>query len=483
MLDRKMLGSILKNLVNLLYTSGLSSNTYSSYILPLFFFKWLSDFYSNNELRDKNSDDIINFPKDFSWSSINDLEQNIADVLSIIFLEFEELNPFLKGFFIDLNSNRWKLINDKSLRDIIQEISILNFKKDILSHAKLLRETYDELIMFIASIETKSNSNFTSFTPYHLRKLAVALINPQIEMQIYDPACGSGNILIEVVRHFKEQGKDPHKIKISGQERNDEMRAMATIGLILHGAIHSNILPGSIIESPLMGRDENPQKFDIIITNPPFGVKNWKSQLNKNNDLYQFKYGDPPQSSADYAFIQRVLAALSDKGKAAIIVPHGVLFRGGAEKVIRENVIKDDVIEAIIGLPEKLFYATKISTALIVFNKQKSECRKNNVLFIDASHDYELNHSQNSLNDNIISGIVLAYSNFKKKEEYAQVASNKEIAENDYILAISHYIESQKIEPELNIHSQVKNVQDLEARRTEIEAQMNTCLKTLGIQV
>jgi type I restriction enzyme M protein len=483
MLDQKMIGSILKNIANSLWKGGLSPNAYGSYILPLLFLKWLSDVHSNNKFRDKIFDDRINISKNFDWQNINKIDQDIAENLSIIFHEFEELNPLFQGFFSGSNLNKWRLIGDNNLREIIHDISFIDFGNDISSQSELSKKIYDELTVFTESTETRSKANFISFTPYHLRRLAIALISPQIEMQIYDPACGSGSILIEVARYFKEQGKDPHKIKIFGQERNDEMRAMAAIGLLLHGVIHLNILPGSIIESPPIGREGKSQKFDIIITNPPFGIKNWKSQLNKNNDLYQFKYGDPPQGSADYAFIQRVLAALSDKGKAAIIVPHGVLFRGGAEKIIRENIVKDDVIDAVIGLPENLFYATKISTALIIFNKQKSECRKNNILFVDASHDYELKNGQNFLTDDIISKINLAYSNFEKTEGYSQVISCNEISKNDYILAVSHYIKSQKTEIELNINSQVEKVQDLEAKRTNIEVQMNACLMMLGVKI
>lgn len=483
MLDQKKIRSILKNIANLLWKSGISSNAYSNYILPLLFFKWLSDVHDDDKLKNKVLEDRINIPKNFNWKNINKLDQDIANKLSVIFHDFEELNPSFKVFFMDFNLDIWSLIGDRNLCEIIKNVSNIDFGKDILTQSKSSRDLYDELIVFIESIKAKSKSNFTSFTPCHLRRLVITLLDPQIEMQIYDPACGAGGILIEAIRHFKKQGKGLHEIKISGQERSDDMRAIATIGLLLHGVIHSNILPGSIIENPLRRKDGKLQKFDIIITNPPFGVRNWKSQLSKADDLYQFKYGDPPQSSADYAFIQRVLAALSDEGKAAIIVPHGVLFRGGAEKIIRENIVKDDLIDAIIGLPENLFHATKIPTALIVFDKQKSEHRKNNILFVDASHDYELNNGQNFLTDDIISRINSVYSSFKNNEGYSQVISYDEVSENDYILSVSHYIKPQKVEIALNINSQVKNVQDLEVKRTEIESQMNTLLMTLGVQI
>ena len=481
MLNREKIEFILKRIISLLREDAHYSGGYSSYILLLLFFKWLSDLHSKDISKNKKFSENFTLPKKANWVYIKDLVHNIGEELTNIFSLIEKWNPSLQGVFINPSINQWEKLSDNILQSMIRELSVLDFNENSLKRPDLLGEIYEDLIVKSGLYDMKSNVN--CFTPYDLRKLIIELVQPQSGMQIYDPACGSGGMLTEAARYLKEHSKDPQEISLWGQEEDYELRSIASINLLLYGVVHAKILSGSIIKNLLVEEEGKPQKFDVVITNPPFGVKNWEDYESKQNAAHHFEYGYPPKSSADYVFIQRVLAMLTDIGKAAMILPHGVLFRGGTEGEIRENIVKNDLIEAVIGLPQNLFHTTKIATAIIIFNKQKIEDRKQKILFIDASHEYGSNRKQNFLTDEIISRITSTYSDFREEANYSRIVLSEEISKYGYILAISRYVESKRVKSELDVNSQIKKMQELEAQRCEIEAQMNECLKSLGIKI
>ncbi|MBD2102315.1 N-6 DNA methylase [Leptolyngbya sp. FACHB-261] len=481
MLNREKIESALKNVINLLREDTYLSGNYSSYILPLLFFKWLSTLHTKDSLKNQKLSENLTLPREANWIYIRDSVQKVGKELTSIFSSIEKSNPTLQGIFINPIINQWERASDHTLKSVIRELSMFDFDQNSLNQPELLGQIYEDLIVNSGLYEMKSNVNF--FTPYGLRKLIIDLIEPQAEMHIYDPACGSGGMLIEAARYFKKKGEDPQEISLWGQEEDYELRSIASMNLFIHGFIHSKILSGSLTRNFPIKEKGEPQKFDVVITNPPFGVKNWDNYESKHNSSPRFQYGDPPKSSADYVFIQHALALLTDRGRAAMIVPHGVLFRGGIEGEIRESIINDDLVEAVIGLPQKLFYTTKIATAIIIFNRQKSEDRKGRILFLDASHEYESNRKQNFLTDEIISRIVSTYSDFREEAGYSRIASHEGISKYGYTLAINRYVEPKEVKSELDIDSQVKKMQELEAERCEIEAQMNTYLKALGIKI
>jgi type I restriction enzyme M protein len=477
MLSRERIEYVVRNIIKLLREDTHFSGSYSSYTLSLLFLKWLLDLHGEDSLMNKRNERDFILPEELNWSQIRGFH-SIGKKLTNVFSRIEELNPKIQGIFINPSVDQWEEISDHVLQDVIRELSALNFDENSLQQSSLLVEVYEEAIIDSGLYSMKSNVNY--LTPRDIAMLMINFVQPQTNMQIYDPACGTGGILVETARHIMEQGKNPQTIALWGQEEDYELRSLAYINLLLHGISNSKILPGNIIKNfPIEERG----RFDLVITNPPFGVRSWQEHESSHGDSsHIFKYGRPPKSSADYAFIQHVLALLNGEGKAAMIVPNGVLFRGGMEGKIRENIIKDDLIEAIIGLPENLFYNTKISTAIILFNKKKVGNKRNRIFFVDASHDYKPDRKRNFLTDENISKLVSAYSDFREEAGYSRIVSYDDVSKQGYVLTVSCYVEQKKIEGKLNIDSQVEKMQKLEAQREKLEAQMDDYLKELGVQ-
>ncbi|TVP58449.1 MAG: hypothetical protein EA343_21475 [Nodularia sp. (in: Bacteria)] len=468
--------TVLTNSISILHHDLSFSGNYNDYILQMLFLKWLLDIQAEKYIERDHSNIIFNIPKEINWLVVENLKEDIGEKLTDIFNCIESADSKLKDIFVNPKINQWNRINDCTLKQLIENFSILDLRSHILKRPDLLGDIYENLTINSELHEVKTNVNY--FTPRHITKLIVDLATPQTKMQIYDPACGSGGMLIECVRQFQEKGEEFHNILLYGQEEDYELRSIAKINLLLKGVEHSQILSGNIIQNNSL------EKFDLVIANPPFGIKNWGVHSKKHDLLHQFSYGNPPKNSADYAFIQRILSTLKNTGKAAIIVPHGVLFRGGVESEIRKNIIEDDLIEAVIGLPANLFYNTKIPTAIIIFNRNKLENRKNRILFIDASHEYKMeNRKKNFLTNDHIAKIVSIYSNFHEEIGYSKIASAKEVADYNYILDITHFVKPLYPENGLDIDSQVKKVQTLETQRNKIEAQMDSCLRILGIEI
>jgi type I restriction enzyme M protein len=470
MIDSGQIKYTIKTIISLLRKDNCFLGSYSSYIFPLLLLKWLPHLQFDIEMSDETAD----FFKENSWSEIENLNRDIGQKLTDIFSWIHlEHSSFERGF-INRDANQWIIISDSTLSKIIKNISIFDFPESSLQQSNLICEIYEAIIIDTGLYDSKSNINL--YTPRDLAKLVVDLINPNVGMAIYDPAFGFGSILIESVRHLVNQGNNPREINVHGQEKNYELRSTVSIILVLHGVLNFNISQGRNIES----RNDT-QEFDVVISNPPFGAKNWEDYGQGDDSLY-LQYGYPPKNSADYAFILKVLAVLNDKGKSAIIVPHGVLFREGAEGEIRKNIIESNLIEAIISLPQKLFYNTKIPTAIILFNKDKMH-DEHGILFIDASNEYGVSRKRNFLTNENIEKICSVYSSAKEEYGYSRVASKKEMHNFDYNLSPKLYVQKEQKTIELDLASQIEKVHTLESQGAETESQMNIILNALNVKI
>jgi type I restriction enzyme M protein len=469
MIDSEQIKYTIKRIISLLRKDNYFSGSYSSYIFPLLLLKWLPHLQFDIEMSDGTAD----FFKKNSWSIIENLSQDIGRKLADIFSWIHLENSSFERGFINGDANQWILIGDCTLSEIIKNISIFDFPENSLQQSDLICEIYETIIIDNGLYELKSNVNL--YTPHDLAKLVVDLINPNLGMEIYDPAFGFGSILIEFVRHLVNQGNNPRKIHVCGQEKNYELRSTVSIILVLHGVLNFNISQGRNIES----RNDK-QEFDVVISNPPFGVKNWED-YGQDDSLY-LQYGYPPKNSADYAFILKVLAVLDDKGKSAIIVPHGVLFRQGSEGEIRKNIVENNLIEAIISLPQNLFYNTNIPTAIILFNKDKMH-DEHGILFVDASNEYGVSRKRNFLTNENIERICSVYSSSQEESGYSRIASKEEMRDFDYDLSPKLYVQKKQELVKLDLASQIKKVHILESQRAETECQMNIILNALNVKI
>lgn len=254
------------------------------------------------------------------------------------------------------------------------------------------------------------------------------------------------------------------------------------MNMILHNIYDFDIRKGDTIREPALVEDGELILFDLVIANPPFSLDKWGQEAAKDDGYQRFGYGIPPKSKGDYAFIQHMVATLNINGRVGVVVPHGVLFRSESEGKIRKALLKDDLVEAVIGLASNLFYGTGIPGAILILNRAKSEERKGKVLFIDASAEYQPGKNQNILRDEDIQHLVDTYQAFKAEDKYASVVTLEEIAENDYNLNISRYVITIEEEEPIDLEAEVKKLRELEAKRTEAEQVMNDYLKELGIE-
>ena len=286
---------------------------------------------------------------------------------------------------------------------------------------------------------------------------------------------------------------------LKGQEKNLGTWAVCKINMIVHNFKDSDIRKGDTLGSPKHIINGELETFDRVIANPPFSLSNWweaaevdiKNDAKGNpitpkyNDLVsdeygRFKYGIPPRSYGDLAFLQHMLSVLKQNGKMGIVLPHGVLFRGSSEGKIREALLQNDFIEAIIGLPEKLFYNTGIPASIIIINKSKPQELKNKVIIIDASKEYKEGKNQNTLNPESISKTVIAYESKQDIEKFMRIVDLEEIKENDYNLNIARYIDTSSEEVIINIENVINKITDIEEKEKEIDSKLNEYLKTLG---
>ena len=297
-----------------------------------------------------------------------------------------------------------------------------------------------------------------------------------------DPTSGSGGMLIQSVDYIKSKGGNPNNLSLYGQEKNLNTWAICKMNLLLHGLSDHRIEKGDTIRDPKLTENGELMLFDRVIANPPYSLKNWGREEASADEFGRFRFGLPPANAGDYAFVQHMLATLNHTGKAGVVLPHGILFRGGAEGKIRKALVQkdEDLIEAIIGLPANLFYGASISAVIVIYNKDKEEARKNKIFFIDASRDYQEGKNQNVLRDEDVEKIVSTFDNYEEIEKYSRIVTLDEIKENDYNLNISRYIDTTEEEEQIDVAQAIQELKQLELERNEIEATMYSFLKELG---
>ncbi len=467
-------------------------SSYKSYLLRLLLLKRLSDRFEeeakaieqkagNRDLA-WNSPNVHHFfiPKGSRWSDLQHLKENVGDELNKAFAAIESANPRLQEIFAD--ANNWKRVSDELLLKLIQHFSFFNLQNSNLAEPNLLGEACEDLIERFVLSEGKSG---LITTPRRLAKLMVCLIEPQKGMHICDPVCRTGTLLVECIHQITAQKGDPTSVSLYGQTEIRESWAITIINLLLHDVSDFDIRLGNIFREPeLVQKDGELMRFDRVIANLPFNIDNWAGDTMAEVDREKynyFRYGIPSNINGNYAFIQHIIATLKETGRAAMLIPHGALFSMGAEAQIRAGIIKDDLIEAVIGLAPKLFSTSSVPAVILVLNKKKEKERRKNILLIDASDDYQVGRKQNYLGDKDIARIISAYCNFQDEVGYAKVVSAEELAANDYILNIKRYVTPPK--PKVDLEAEINKLRALKAERTKVESEMNECLRILGIKI
>lgn len=412
---------------------------------------------------------------------------NIGELINITLQHVEDTNKAkLEGVFrnIDFNSesNLGKTKDrNRRLKHLLEDFAKLDLRPSRVS-SDVIGNTYIYLIERFASDAGKKAGEF--YTPKQVSRLLARLARPRAGDRICDPTCGSGGLLIEVAGLIEAAGS--RDFALFGQEVNGSTWALARMNMFLHGKDAARIEWGDTLNSPaLIGKDQL-LRFNVVVANPPFSMDKWGADNAEHDRFNRFWRGVPPKSKGDYAFISHMVeTALPQEGRVAVVVPHGVLFRGGAEGRIRQKLIEDNLLDAVIGLPANLFPTTSIPVALLVFDRSREKggarARCKDALFIDASREYQQSKNQNVMLDSHLDRILAAYEARKDVDKYAHVASVKEIAENDYNLNIPRYVDTFEEEEEIDVAAVEKEIEQLERELAEVRTKMKRYLKELGV--
>lgn len=437
---------------------GVEPARYKDYILTLLFVKYVSDRYKSSDNWD------IEVPEGGSFDDIAELKykKNIGEGINIVIGKLAEVNE-LKGIIDIADFNSEELGSDKEavdklsgLVEIFQKPE-LDFTNNRAGGDDILGDAYEFLMRKFAQDSGKSKGQF--YTPGEVSRIMAKVIGisnaTDSSMTVYDPACGSGSLLIRAA------DEAPCDITIFGQEKDNATAGLARMNLVLHNKGAGEIAKGSTITAPKYKNENNPEllkTFDYIVVNPPFSDKSWMDGI-VIPDVYgrytETDYGVPPEKNGDYAWLLHVLKSLKSTGKAAIILPHGVLFRGNAEADIRKKIIDHGYIKGIIGLPANLFYGTGIPACIIVIDKENAVNRKG-IFMIDASKEFVKDGNKNRLREQDIHKIVATFLNMDESNpKYARFVPNKEIKiTNEYNLNLPRYIDSSELEDlqDINAH-------------------------------
>ena len=383
-------------------------------------------------------------PKSARWEKIKHEHRNIGDELNKALSALEHDNRSLEGVLghIDFQRKVGKTrIPDQKLRDLINHFNKYRLKDVDFEFPDLIGAAYEYLIGQFADSAGKKGGEF--YTPRDVVRLMVRILKPQEGMRIYDPCAGSGGMLIHSKQYVEEHGGNPFNLRLYGQDNNGGVWSMCKMNMILHGIADAGIQNDDVLSNPLHLDGGELMRFDRVITNPPFS-QNYSKDGMKFTE--RFRYGFCPETGkkGDLMFLQHMLAVLRTNGMMATVMPHGVLFRGGAEKKIRKGIIEDDLLEAVIGFPPNLFYGTGIPACVLVCRARgaKPEERKDKILFINADAEFYTGRAQNYLRPEHIEKITSSFDAFEDIPGYATVVSRGDLKSNDWNLNIRRYADN-----------------------------------------
>ena len=427
---------------------------FKTYVFPLLFFKRISDVHDEEyqaALAEAGGDEEyarfpqnyrFQVPEDCHWRDVRAVSSKVGQALQKAMRGIEKANPeTLYGIFGDAQWTNKDRLSDALLKDLIEHFSRISLGNKA-AESDILGQSYEYLIKKFADATNKKAGEF--YTPRPIVRLMVNILDPQERESIYDPACGTGGMLLEAVHHVRENHGDDRTLwgKLFGQEKNLTTSAIARMNLFLHGAADFQIVRGDTLRQPAFFSGDNLATFDCVVANPPFSLEKWGEEVWTSDPYGRNFAGMPPAKSGDYAWVQHMIKSMAPKtGRMAVVLPHGALFRMGKEGEIRQKILGMDLLEAVIGLGPNLFYGTGLAACVLVLRQRKQKDRKNKVLILDASKEYKTGRAQSELLPEHVGRIHDWYRGFKAVEGVARVVTLDEIAANDHNLNITRYVE------------------------------------------
>ncbi len=482
------------------FRGTVDASIYKDYVLTMLFLKFLSDVWQEHydEYKEQYGDEpelIAEMMKNERFvlpekSGFYDLydhrhEAGNGERIDKALHAIEEANiTKLRDVFQDISFNSTKLGDEKHKNDILKELledfakDTLNLKLARIGNLDVIGNAYEYLIAKFASEAGKTAGEF--YTPPEVSELIAELVAPQEGDEICDPTCGSASLLMKCGRQVQAKFGGSKKYALFGQESIGSTWALAKMNLFLHGEENHKVEWGDTIRNPkLLDGEDHLKHFDVVVANPPFSLAKWGHATAGDDKFGRFRRGLPPKTKGDYAFILHMIETMKPRtGRMGVVVPHGVLFRGASEGKIRKKLVEENKLDAVIGLPEKLFYGTGIPAAVLIFKQNKSD---EGVLFIDASREFASGKNQNKLDqEKHIDKIVATYRARTSVEKYAHLATLEEMAENEFNLNIPRYVDTFEEEEEIDLMAVLAERTELKKELAELEIQMEGFLKELG---
>ena len=486
------------------FRGAVDPSEYKNYILTMLFLKYLSDLWKDrkDEYEKKYKGDAKRVERalsrerfvlpdkcDFDYLYANREAPNIGELINIALEKIEDANKAkLENVFRNIDFNSEGALGqtkdrNRRLKNLLEDFRgsderPLDLRPSHLSNRDVIGDVYEYLIEKFAAGAGKKAGEF--YTPKEVSILLAKLVDPHPGDEICDPACGSGSLLIRTAREIHEKDGSPSRnFSLFGQESNGSTWALSRMNMFLHEMDGARIEWCDTITNPRLVEDDKLMKFNVVVANPPFSLDKWGADTAGNDPHKRFWRGIPPKSKGDFAFISHMIeVALAEEGRVGVIVPHGVLFRGGSEGLIRQKLIEENLLDAVVGLPANLFFGTGIPAAILIFRKHKSN---SSVLFIDASREYEDDKNQNRLAAKHIKKIVATYRARKNVDKYAFVADRNDINENDFNLNIPRYVDTFEEEESIDVQAVQKEIDRLDLELAQVQKQMVGYLKEIGL--
>lgn len=467
---------------------------FKSYVFPILFLKWISDTWDLDhaaavkdfgaEVSPEEEADYHRFevPTGCHWSDLKKVSVNVGVELQKILQRLEEANPkSLAGIFGDVAWGNKERLPEPSLLNLIDAFDSLTLNRDVVSN-DMLGNAYEYLLRQFADESGKKAGEF--FTPRAVVRLLVRILEPKPGEAVYDPACGSGGMLVETINEIREADGDTRTLRLYGQEVNLTTAAIARMNLFLHDLEDFRILRGDTLRNPRYLERSGLRQFDVVVANPPFSLKNWGADAWAGDAYGRAACGVPPANSADFAWVQHMVASMDPRtGRVGVVMPHGVLFRAGAEKAIRQCLIEQDQLEAVVGLPQNLFYSTTIPACLLIFKADKPTVRRGTVVFVDGSTRFAKGKNQNHMVAADIDTILTAYRLGDDPDGDGGVrvrtVKHSEIRDHGWDLNIGRYIKSVAADT-ITAEQALSNLRAAQRTLREAEARLDERLKAAG---
>ncbi|MDP9904804.1 type I restriction-modification system subunit M [Arthrobacter bambusae] len=433
---------------------------FKTYVFPMLFWKWISDTWAHehNAALDEYGDDLddeieadfhrFEMPEGTLWSVVTGKVKNLGAEIARTFQRIEKANPrSLAGVFGDASWGNKERIPEPALLGLIKAFNQIRLDPSTVSH-DLLGAGYEYLLKNFADESGKKAGEF--FTPREVVNLLVGILQPEPGESVYDPTCGSGGMLVATINQLREAGMDHRTLRVYGQEINLTTASIARMNLFLHEIEDFDIKRGDTLRAPAFKDSTGTvRQFDAVIANPPFSLSNWGAERWSSDP--RAICGVPPAKNGDLAFVQHMVSSMNPgTGRVGVVMPHGVLFRGGAEAKIRQGLVDKDLLEAVIGLPPNLFYSTAIPACLLIFRDQKPADRKDHILFIDGSARFDKGKNQNVMSEGDVEVLVEAYRTGEDPDgeggAHVRLVPFDEIEENGFDLNIGRYIKVAAVE-------------------------------------